>query len=178
MHRSGKLPDDPGHARRGNVWAKATNRTSYFLVHSKVTWFMGHWSAARRRSIRCGGEICALCAGGAEARPFMYVGVIDGAGERRILELNRRHRPLADMLAESPGAGIGSKLALRKEGTAKNSPITIVHVGYEDCEPQPIDAFVGTLGEPSVLIPAGMDSPATQDQSETPGSVPLRTSAM
>lgn len=178
MPANGKLPDDPGHARRGNVWAKATNRTSYFLVHSKVSWFMGHWSAVRRRSIRCGGEICALCAGGAEARPFMYVGVIDGAGERRILELNRRHRPLADQLAESPGGGIGSKLALRKEGNAKNSPITIVHVGYEDCEAQGIDAFVASLGEPSVLIPAGIDSSATQDQSETPGAVPQSIRAM
>lgn len=108
----------------------------------------------------------------------MYVGVIDGAGEHRILELNRRHRPLADMLAESPGSGIGSKLALRKEGTAKNSPITIVHVGFEDCEPQPIDAFVATLGETSVLIPAGLESSATQDQSQQFQSGDRRSRAM
>jgi len=173
MPADGKLPSDPGHARRGNVWAKASSRTKYFLVHSAVTWFMGHWSTRSRRSVRCGGEICALCAGGSEARPFMYVGVIDEEGERRILELNRRHRSLADQLAESASRGVGSKLAMRKEGRASNSPITIVHVGWEEVDLVPIDAFVATIGLPSVLIPAGIAQIDDQTQSESvPSSLP------
>ena len=153
---SGSLPADPTAGKRGNVWVRAVHQTEYFVVRSRVSWFFGHWSARHRRSIRCGGDICAICAGGTEPRPFVYVGVYSASKIPLILELNRRHRSLAEDLNAEPAGGVGVQLAIRKDGLAKNAPIVIVRTGYEEVAEQSIDAFVATLGAPAALVPASV----------------------
>lgn len=148
------LPDDPTAGKRGNVWVRASHQTEYYVVRTRVTWFLGHWSAKHRRSIRCGADICALCAAGGEPRPFLYVGVFSSSKIPLVLELNRRQRPLAEFLNDEPSGGVGCQLAIRKDGEAKNAPIVMVHTGYEEVDEENIEAFVATLGAPAALVPA------------------------
>ncbi len=151
-----QLPSDPTAGKRGNVWVRASHQTEYYVVRTRVTWFLGHWSAKHRRSIRCGGDICALCAGGGEPRPFLYIGVFSVSKIPLVLELNRRQRSLAESLNEEPAGGVGVQLAIRKDGSARNAPIVMVRTGYEECDEENIEAFVATLGAPAALVPAAV----------------------
>ena len=172
------LPDDPTRGRRGNVWVRATRQTEYYLVRTRVTWFLGHWSAKHRCSIRCGGDICAICASGTEARPFLYVGVWSESKIPLILELNRRHRSLAEQLNEEPGGGVGCQLAIRKDGLAKNSPVVIVITGLEECVEESVEAFVATLGRAAALVPASVPDVALPDRKRPAKRSSSRTGAM
>lgn len=164
--------------QRGNVWVRAHHQTEYYVVRTRVTWFLGHWSAKHRRSIRCGGDICAICAGGSSPRPFLYVGVWSASKIPLVLELNRRQRPLAEALNNEPSGGVGCQLAIRKDGEAKNAPIVMVHTGYEDVDEENIDAFVATLGAPASLVPATVaDEQLLAPSKPAKPSVP-RTGAM
>lgn len=150
------LPADPTAGKRGNVWVRAHHQTEYYVVRTRVTWFLGHWSAKHRRSIRCGGDICAICAAGSEARPFLYVGVFSASKIPLVLELNRRQRPLAEELNAEPSGGVGVQLAIRKDGEARNAPIVMIRTGYEEVDEEDIDAFVATLGAAAALVPAAV----------------------
>lgn len=143
-----------------------------------MTWFLGHWSAKHRRSIRCGGDICALCAGGGEPRPFIYVGVFSASKIPLVLELNRRQRPLAESLNAEASGGVGCQLAIRKDGEAKNAPIVMVHTGYEDVDEEDIEAFVATLGAPASLVPATVADDQLLSPSKTPEEPSSSTGAM
>lgn len=160
------------------MWVSASHRTEYYVVRTPVTWFLGHWSSRHRRSVRCGGDICALCAGGGEPRPFLYVGVFSASKIRLVLELNRRQRPLADALNAEPSGGVGCQLAIRKDGQASNSPIVMVHTGYEECEEESIGAFVATLGAPAALVPAAVPDDQLLDPQKSPEASEIRTGAM
>ena len=174
----GSLPKDPTAGKRGNVWVRAHHRTEYYVVRTRVTWFLGHWSAKHRRSIRCGGDICALCAAGGEPRPFLYVGVFSASKIPLVLELNRRQRPLAESLNDEPSGGVGCQLAIRKDGEAKNAPIVMVHTGYEDVDEENIDAFVATLGAPAALVSAAVPDDQLLAPSKGPEDSDSRTRAM
>ena len=172
------LPADPTAGKRGNVWVRATHVTEYYVVRTKVTWFLGHWSARHRRSIRCGGDICALCAGGGEPRPFLYVGVFSASKIPLVLELNRRQRPLAEALNVELSGGVGCQLAIRKDGQAKNAPIVMVQTGYEECDEEDIQAFVATIGLPAALVPASVPDSQLIDPKSPAEPVPSSTRAM
>lgn len=173
-----ELPADPSAGKRGNVWVRATHVTEYFVVRTRVTWFLGHWSSKHRRSIRCGGDICALCAAGGDPRPFLYVGVFSASKNRLVLELNRRQRPLAESLNSEPSGGVGCQLAIRKDGRSSNSPIVMVHTGYEDVEEESIGAFVATLGAPAALVPADVADDQLLSPLKSPEEPFSRTGAM
>lgn len=175
---SDALPADPTAGKRGNVWVRATHVTEYYLVRTRVTWFLGHWSGKHRRSIRCGGDICALCAGGGEPRPFLYVGVFTASKIPLVLEFNRRQRALADELHAEPSGGVGVQLAIRKDGLAKNAPIVMVRVGYSDCEEEDIQAFVATLGAPAALVPAAVPDEQLLPSLKSPEEPSSRSGAM
>ena len=172
------LPCDPTAGKRGNVWVRAHHQTEYYVVRTRVTWFLGHWSARHRRSIRCGGDICALCAGGTEPRPFLYVGVFSASKIPLVLELNRRQRPLAELLNNEPSGGVGCQLAIRKDGEAKNAPIVMVHTGYEEVDEENIEAFVATLGAPAALVPAAVPDEQLLPSFQRPKGSDSRTGAM
>ena len=140
------LPADTNSTCRTSVWLKLTGATTHVCVTSKVAWFMGHWSSKRRGSVRCLGTVCPICAGGESPRPFLYVGVVDENGDARVFEIPRRSRPIAEQLEASETGGIGAQLAIRKEGKAKNSPISVVVTGWEDVKEFDIWPFVSTLG--------------------------------
>ena len=157
---------------------RAHDQTEYYVVRTRVTWFLGHWSAKHRCSIRCGGDICAICAGGTEARPFIYVGVYSASNIPLVLELNRRHRSLAEDLNREPAGGVGCQLAIRKDGEAKNAPIVIVRTGYEEVDEASIEAFVATLGAPAALVPATVADDQLLDPLKSAKPSDSRTGAM
>lgn len=174
----GSLPADPTAGKRGNVWVRATHQTEYYVVRTRVTWFFGHWSSKHRRSIRCGGDICALCAGGGKARPFLYVGVFSASKIPLVLEFNRRQRSLADELYAEPAGGVGVQLAIRKDGLAKNAPIVMVRTGFEDVDEEDINAFVATLGASAALVPATVADDQLLSPLKSPEEPSSRSGAM
>lgn len=141
------LPKMPETRQRSGVWLKASEHPQLVTVCSRVAWFMGHWSAHRRCSVRCLGELCPVCASGDPARPFTYVAVRDEAQEIRFLEISARCRRIAEELEGSDRGGVGAVLMVRKEGKARNSPIVMAFSGEEEVpefDPWP---FVNTLGQ-------------------------------
>lgn len=85
---------------------------------------------------------CSICASGADQRLFTYIFIEDEQGEVLAFEIPER---LVD-LAEELGDSVGSQLAIRREGTARNSRIEILFVGSEIVDKLDIWPFVDTLG--------------------------------
>ena len=85
---------------------------------------------------------CSICASGADQRLFTYIFIEDEHGEVLTFEIPER---LID-LAEELGDSVGSQLAIRREGTARNSRIEILVVGSEVVDKLDIWPFVDTLG--------------------------------
>ena len=63
-----------------------------------------------------------------------------------VLEIPERLFAVAQEIEASATGGPGVCLSIRREGTAKNSPISILIVGQESCEALDIEPFVATLG--------------------------------
>ena len=126
--------------RRRRCWFSASTTTKYVTVRSECGWFLGHWSGG---SVRCDSTPdCSICASGAGQRLFTYLFVEDEHGEILVLEIPER---LID-LAEELGDAVGTNLAIRREGTARNSRIEIIVVGSEVVDTLDIWPFVDTLG--------------------------------
>lgn len=85
---------------------------------------------------------CSICASGAGQRLFTYIFVEDEHAEVLAFEIPERLREVADRLEDD----VGCQLAIRREGTARNSRIEILFVGQEVCDKLDIWPFVDTLG--------------------------------
>lgn len=126
--------------RRRRCWFRASTTTKYVTVRSECGWFLGHWSGG---AVRCDSTAeCSICASGAGQRLFTYIFIEDEFGEILTFEIPER---LID-LAEELGDSVGSQLAIRREGTARNSRIDIIIVGSEVVDKLDIWPFVDTLG--------------------------------
>lgn len=133
------LPRVPKRHRR-HCWFKASTITKYVTVRSECGWFLGHWSGG---AVRCDQTPeCSICASGADQRLFTYIFIEDENAEILTFEIPER---LVD-LAEELGDSVGSQLAIRREGTARNSRIEILVVGSEVVDKLDIWPFVDTLG--------------------------------
>lgn len=137
-----------GKARR-RCWFSASTVSKYVVVRSKVAWFGGHWIGSARRSIRCSGKECTICKSGAVARVFTYVFVEQEDNEILVFEIPERLFGLAQELEASATGGPGCRLSISREGSAKNSAIVAMIVGFEECEELDSEAFVRTLGLPA-----------------------------
>lgn len=140
------LPDSSPGKQRRNCWLRVGTVTKYVVCRSKVGWFRGHWSRKMRRSIRCAGDACPICASGETARVFTYVMVQVEGGEVLVWEIPERLYELAQELDSSLFGGPGEVLSIVREGTALNSRLHACIVGHEDCDELDINTFVSTLG--------------------------------
>lgn len=153
------IPAPPSNGRRGRVWIRATETTIHGVVCSRVGYFSGHWSARLRRSVRCLGDVCPVCISGEEPRPFYYIFVELDDGSRGVFEIPTRHFEFAEWLDETESGGVGVRIAIWKDGKAKNSPLNLRSEGFEEVDELDIWPFVQTLGSGLVAVdPTGATS--------------------
>ncbi len=150
------LPKVPKQRRR-RCWFSASTVTCYVTVRSEVGWFFGHWKQGR--AVRCDGETCSICSSGANKRLFTYIFIEDERGEILVFEIPERLYPTAEELTDA----VGTQLAIRREGTARNARIEILITAYAPAEKLDVWPFVNTLA-------GGIESVA--DRSSQSESVP------
>ena len=146
------LPPRPQRPTGESVWLKVRRHRQYVVVCSPPAYFVGHWDKICRRSRRCGGDLCRLCADGSLPAPYIYVGVETELGERRLLEIHNRSRHIAESLDELGSEAVGQQLAVWKDGEASNSPIGIAMVGFQPCSAWDIWPVVSTIGLDPLLV--------------------------
>lgn len=135
-----------------DYWLRPSGKTQYVRVTCPPVSMLGHWDGRLRRSRRCGGPLCALCALGWTPVSYWYIGVLTEDGLPLVLELRSRHSSLREDLSSLGWDCVGTVLGIRKEGQAKNSPVAIVPCGKQPTEKQDISAFVAQLGLPSMWV--------------------------
>lgn len=109
-----------------------------------------HWDYRARRSRRCAGLGCALCAQGYD-RQVRYVFLVRTFMEREAwLELRSAQYPVLVSLQELHGSLIGMRLTLSKQSAKPNAKVLIEYEGRDDSVtiPRRIEAFVAKLGLP------------------------------
>lgn len=129
-----------------------TDRRKEFTAISNIESWVGHWDHSISRTRRCGGAFCAMCAMGYEKKLSMVCLVRDDQNNEHWLELRERHRAVIDQGEERKGNFSGSRLVVKKEGSAKNSPVFIGFLGKEIVERREIINFVEKLGSDPILI--------------------------
>ncbi len=159
------LPRVPKQRRR-RCWFHASTVTKYVTVRSECGWFLGHWSGG---AVRCDSSAeCSICASGAAQRLFTYVFIEDEHGEVLAFEIPERMRDVAEELEDA----VGTQLAIRREGTARNSRIEIITTGSEVVEKLDIWPFVDTLGKcrvvPKVADPNSESFPRSEARTRVP----------
>lgn len=135
-----------------------TDRRKEFTALSNVEYWYGHWDPGINRTRRCGNQICAMCAMGYSRKLSMVCLVRDESNKEYWLELRERHRAVIDQGEEGKGKFAGSRLVVKKEGNAKNSPVFIGFLGKEFVERREIVNFVEKLGSEPLLIQKGSTS--------------------
>lgn len=156
------LPKVPKQRRR-RCWFSASTVTAYVTVRSDVGYFLGHWKSGG--TVRCSGKECSICESGANQRLFTYIFVEDERGEVLVFEIPERLYPLSQELESA----VGTQLAIRREGTARNARIEVLITAYAPSESLDIWPFVNSLA-------GGIDSVApSPSQSE---SVPAPSSKL
>ncbi len=150
---------DPIKTKR-SVWFRSTSVAHHVIVRSKVGFFLGHWSRSRGGSFRCDGDDCAVCLGGQPARAFYYIWIECENKDVKILEIPDRLKDIAEQLFDDPLGGVGTKLCVRKEGKAQNSPLAILITGRMESEELDIWNFIETLGRPRRFETSTQTSPS------------------
>lgn len=131
-----------------------SERRLELVVCSKVEWWVSHWDVERRRSRRCGGVECALCAIGSPKVLRFVVLCLDGRGRECLLELRERHREIAERIDATVTNGDGVRIVVRKDGAAGNSPVDVRILGLEPCYRREISLLVSSFGLPALKGPA------------------------
>lgn len=166
------LPPRPQRTTGESVWLKVRRARQYVTVVSHCAYFVGHWDKINRRSRRCGGDLCQLCADGSLPVPYIYVGVETDSGERRLMEIHNRSRHVAEALEDLGTGAIGQQLCVWKDGEASNSPIGVAMSGFESAQEWDIWPVVSTIGLPPLLTHQVEGIPSLNDRD------PLRVSNM
>lgn len=136
-------------------WFKAGERRQELLIVSNIHRWESHWDARLFKSRRCGGRNCELCRVGSPKIARFVCIATDDRGTDWMLEFRTRHeRTLEAMHAGASGAA-GSRVCVRKEGKAVNSPVSIEFLDREYVMCRDITRLVATLGEPAMLADDG-----------------------
>lgn len=156
------------------LWFKALERKSEVLIISEPTCWVSHWDPNVNRGRRCGGMQCYSCAVGAQRQMRAVVLVVDSRGKEHLLELRERHREQLDSWEST----VGLRISIKKEGGARNSPVSIVALGFEAAVERDITRLVAVLGLPAVMVRAdvhdqarvGAEDPDREDRTAGEGS--------
>lgn len=148
------LPSGERARQRRRCWFRASTSSKYVVTRSQCGYFLGHWSAKFRRSVRCSGEGCPFCASGLDPRAFVYVFVEDPRDGVMVWELGSRLFDLAVEIDEAALRGQACRIQVWREGTAVNSAVSarcLEHLALDELD---ISAFVNSLGK----VPEGVES--------------------
>lgn len=134
------------------TWVQPTDRRKEFVALSDIEFWVAHWDQTVGRTRKCGEKNCAMCLHGYSKKLCMVCLVRDDRGEDFWLEIRERHRDVIDQGCPNGKSFAGSRLVVRREGSAKNSPVSIQMLGRELVEERCIKNFVAGLGLPPILI--------------------------
>ncbi len=161
--------------RGGSRFLALDSSPRSLLVVSQVTVVASHWIAADRRSQRCGGRGCPICASGQEPIDRAYVWVQLGDGSNRILELRARQEEQLAAQGVTLEQVEGCELVVKRNGQAFNSPVEVEVVGRAPGRglPGPEPGLLG-LQPPAPELPGTKNSKVARVHPNDPlaGSAP------
>ena len=135
-------------------WVQVTQRRQELVVLSEPTPWTSHWDTVKMRSRRCGGKACHLCAMGMPKQVRYILLCVDHHCNERLLELRERHADYLDRLIAEHGSTIGLRVAVLRDGAAKNSPVSFRFLCRESVIPRDIKLLVERFGLPPLLLEA------------------------
>lgn len=135
-------------------WVVVTQRRQELVVLSEPTPWVSHWDTAKGRSRRCGGKNCQLCQFGMPKQIRYVLLCVDSHCQERLLELRERHADYLDRLIAEHGSTVGLRVAVLRDGTAKNSPVSFRFLARESVVSRDIKLLVERFGLPPLLIEA------------------------
>lgn len=135
-------------------WITVTQRRQEVTVISEPTPWISHWDTVKMRSRRCGGDTCQLCQMGMPKQIRYILLCVDGHGHERLLELRERHADYLDSLIREHGSTVGLRVAVLRDGPAKNSPVSFRYLTREPAVARDIKLLVARFGLPPLHIAA------------------------
>lgn len=153
-----------------------TERRQEFIVCSRVEHWVSHWDQTAGKSRRCAGSDCHLCHLGVPRVTRFVVMALDTHNRECLIEMRERHRHILEQLEASVTNGEGVRITCRKEGTAKNSPVTVTILGHEAVFRREIQKLVDTFGLPPLRMTFFRESQADELQPDAVNvdSLPLQ----
>lgn len=139
------------------------------FVSDAVPWVM-HFDNIARRSRRCGGIRCAMCAMGSPREEVHVALGHDSQGQQWLIEFRSRHQPVLIRMREQRGTVCGWFCKIAKCGHAKNSPVDISILSWERVNEHNISSLVASLGLPALLLGNPNENivePASQHREES-----------
>ena len=133
-------------------WFKAGERRQELLIVSAVHRWESHWDANIQRSRRCGGRNCYACQVGSPRIARFVCIAVDDRGTDWLVEFRPRHEAVLEQMQSGKDSAAGCRICIKKEGSAKNSAVSIVLLGREYALCRDITRLVETLGEAALLV--------------------------
>lgn len=148
-------------------FAKFSERRSELVICSRVEHWVSHWDVEKGRSRKCAGLECSLCAVGVPRVTRFIVMAIDSRGHEVLVELRERHRHILEQIEATVTNGEGVRITARKEGQARNSPVTFTILGPEAVYRREISKLVDCFGLPPLITKIFGRSEAEEHQPES-----------
>lgn len=126
--------------------------------------WLSHWDTGARRSRRCAGVDCALCARGVDT-VTRYVLLVSDKHSEYLLELRPRHYELINEIQDIHGSIVGSCLRVWRDSTAANAPVHLLYLSRDDSiVERDITRLVATLGLSPVFTREARTSVLTESR--------------
>lgn len=147
-------------------WLEVTERRREVLVVSEPEFWWSHWDVDARRSRRCGGAACLMCAGGSPRVLRVVLLVLDDRGAQHLLELRERHRDVIERMVGEYGGTAGVRVVVRKEGAARNAPVCVSVLCKESSCRVATAKLVESLGLPALVARQSTTESGAQELEE------------
>lgn len=121
------------------------------LISDAVAW-IAHFDNMAKRTRKCGGIRCALCAMGSPRLELKVAMGVDANETRHLIEFRKRHAFVLDQMYNQRGQVHGHTIKVVKTGKALNSPIDVSILGFERVNEHSIVQLVASLGLPALLL--------------------------
>lgn len=142
------------------------------LISDAVGW-IAHFDNMAKRTRKCGGLRCALCAMGSPRLELKVALAVDSNETRWLIEFRKRHEFVLDQMRNQRGQVHGHLIKVQKSGRALNSPIDVSILSFERVNEHSITALVASLGLPALLL--GNPSEVERQHDYTPNGVSRST---